>query len=384
MNRDSVKGSYYIRVSKSGWYVCYQFYKDGVRSQASVAKLAYRELGFKTEMSVDEAKERCKLLNAERGLIKDKIRVAAKRVTEIKNINETLFPTHSVEAFQELLKEENFGSEAHLEKLYSHFNFIQTMVNYLRLQPFEYKDNSKKIYKYFISKQISLNYSYRLLTVLNRWGKFHSKTTGQFYDDVKAPRGREQSAIADAQKTKSGKETELGVRTESLPLVPEKLQAAKDKLIPDQFNWLKISVWFGLRPEEVDLLDDDTQFRVEFNLKSKTKVLHVYQPKLQSIPENKRWKRIPVVFKEQEECLELIAEGNFERPLNKTIRKHCGQGITCYGGRKNFVDMMLDKGQRIEDISLWLGHTSIETTWKHYKNRQTINFIETAETSVSK
>jgi hypothetical protein len=138
VNKKQVEGSYYIRVRTTGWYLWFQRYTDGIRKQEKVAVLAYRELGFKVEMSVDEAKARCAQLNKERGLIKTKVRLAAKRVTELKSLNEILFPTSSVEDFQELLKEENFGSNEHLYKLFSHFNFIQEMCNHLKILPIEY------------------------------------------------------------------------------------------------------------------------------------------------------------------------------------------------------------------------------------------------------
>lgn len=191
-----------------------------------------------------------------------------------------------------------------------------------------------------------------------------------------APRGNQLSAIADAQQTKTGKDTDLGVRTESLPLTPEKLQKAKDKLLPDQFNWLFLSIWLGLRPEEVDMLAQPKKFKVEKNSKMKVTVLFVYQSKLQSISESKRWKAIPLFREEQKKCLKIIESKAFKRPLNKTVRKHVGRGITLYGGRKGFVDLMLSLGQRLENISMWLGHKDISTTWQHYKDKNVVNFDE--------
>jgi hypothetical protein len=38
---------------------------------------------------------------------------------------------------------------------------------------------------------------------------------------------------------------------------------------------------------------------------------------------------------------------------------------------------MLDKGQTLENISLWCGHKSVETSWKHYKDRNRIDFEDT-------
>ncbi len=102
---------------------------------------------------------------------------------------------------------------------------------------------------------------------------------------------------------------------------------------------------------------------MSLKLKSGVKVLNVYQSKLQLVAESKRWKKIPIIFDEQDQCLQIIFSGGFRRPLHKTVRKHCGKGIKLYGGRKAFVDVMLDKDQKIEDISQWLGYTSLGTTW---------------------
>lgn len=369
-----LSGNYYIRVRPTGWFVWYQHYVEGKRTQERVDDKAVRDIGFKKEWSVDQAKTHCHQLNNERSLLKEKMRVSAKRVTSLKSINETLFPQTKVEAFQELLEEENFGSKTHLEKLNSHFNFVQKMINELKILPVEYKESSKKIYKYFIKEKISPSYAARLISLLNRWGKFVSKTNGSYFDNVVVPRGRELSAIAEAQQTKTGKDTDLGVRTESLPLDPETLKEAKDKFKIEQYNWLLISVWFGLRPEEVECLHIEKRYRIEYNLKKKIKVLHVYQSKLQSIAEDRRWKAIPVIFPEQEECLDIISEDNFQKPIYKIMRKHIGNGITLYGGRKGFVDLMLSHGQKLENISIWLGHKDISTTWKHYKDKNEINF----------
>ena len=378
-----ISGSYYIRARKTGWFVYHQkCFAGGIRHRAPVPALALRELGFRAEWTVAEAKRHCSQLNKERSLLREKIRLSAKRVTGLKTVDETLFPQDRIDEFQALLEEENFGSEKHLEKLKSHFQFIQAMCNKLRIQPVEYKESAKKIYKYFVGMKISPSYCTRILSLLNRWGRFVSRKSGLYFEDVPAPRGRELSAIADAQQTKRGTETDLGVRAPSLPLSPETLQKAALKLIEAQHNWLLLSVWFGLRPGEVDLLADGRRYRVEFNLKKQVKVLHIYQSKLQSISEDKRWKAIPIIFPEQEACLKIIEDGNFKKPLHKTMRKHVGRGITLYGGRKGFVDLMLSRGQKIEDISMWLGHKDISTTWMGYKDRQEITFTRTGETQI--
>lgn len=367
-------GSYYIRVRPTGWYLWHQSYVNGKRVQTKVDGKALVTLGFKREWSIDEAKAHCSQLNKERSFIKEKVRLAAKRVTELRSINETLFPQSDVEHFQHLLAEENFGSEAHFSKLISQFNFIQQMVNELRILPQEYKLESKRIYKYFIKRKISINYATRLTSLLNRWGRFKCRASATYYDEVAPPRGNVQSAIADAQQSKQGTNTELGVRTESAPLTPTLLEAAKDRLKLEQYNWLYLSVWLGLRPEEVEALRDPKKFKLEYSLKHKIHYIKIYQSKLKSVAADKRWKTIPLIFPEQSNVPSIIKSGAFVKPLNKIVRKYVGAGITLYGGRKGFVDLMLSLGQRIEDISMWLGHKDISTTWKHYKDKEVINF----------
>jgi integrase len=54
------------------------------------------------------------------------------------------------------------------------------------------------------------------------------------------------------------------------------------------------------------------------------------------------------------------------------IKKATGKSIFQYGGRKGFQDLMLNRGQKLEDISAWMGHQSIEMTWKRYRNRKRV------------
>lgn len=373
------KGTFYIKKngsSKGTWSLYYQTFHENKKSQESVVKLAYEELGFRTDMTLDEAKARVKQLNAERKIDREKIRKSAKRVIELKLIDKTLFPPEHVNAFMERLSDENFGSDEHLQKIFSHFNFIQKMLLELKItSPSEYRDESKRIYKYFVKKKVSVNYGARLISLLNRWGKFISKIRGQFFDEVSVPKGRERSAIADAQRTKSGKNSELGVRMPSDPLTPEILQKMKSKVSEEVYRWLYLTVWLGLRPDEADSVVNKKSVKITFDEINKVNVISIYQSKLMSISEDLRWKHIPVIFKEQEKCLDIIETGNIHRPHPKTIRKHSGSDrITCYGGRKGFVDLCLDRNQEVTDISMWLGHKDSSITMRVYKQRQIVRF----------
>lgn len=371
------KGVFFIRVRKTLWNVWYQYYEKGKRYQEKVELLAYPEIGFRPDMSAEEAKARCKQLNTERRIEKDNIRKAASRVVELKVLDETLFPKDQVGTFIEKLEEENFGSDEHLKKTISAFNFIQKMVIDLKLtDPGKYHEDSKRIYKHFLKKKVSVNYANRLIALLNRWGRFVARIRGSYFEDVNPPKGRERSAIAEAQQSKTGVNSERGVRIKSDPLTPEILETMKSKVSIEHYNWLYLTVWLGLRPEEADGLKDPKSYKVNVT-DDGVAVLSVYQPKLMSIPEHERWKHIPLIFKEQLRVLEIIESGEFLKPLAKTIRKHSGSDrINQYGGRKNFVDLCLDRDQNFVDISAWLGHKDTSITFGVYKQRQLVRYTK--------
>lgn len=144
-------------------------------------------------------------------------------------------------------------------------------------------------------------------------------------------------------------------------------------MIPEQFNWLFISVWLGLRPLEIDNLKDSKMWEVE-ELPTGTQVLWVFQTKLVALPPIDRWKPIPLIYDEQKFALKMIESKSFERPLMKTVRRYFGRGISLYGGRKGFTDLMLEKGNSLESISQWMGHSTISRTWRTYKDRRGVKF----------
>lgn len=123
----------------------------------------------------------------------------------------------------------------------------------------------------------------------------------------------------------------------------------------------------GLRPQEVDNLKNKELWNIEENCS--LKILWVFQTKIVSLPHEDRWKPIPILFDEQEFALRIIKSQKIQRPLVKTVHHYFGEGIDLYGGRKGFVDLMLSKGHTLENISVWMGHSTLERTWKSYKQR---------------
>lgn len=50
--------------------------------------------------------------------------------------------------------------------------------------------------------------------------------------------------------------------------------------------------------------------------------------------------------------------------------RYFGPGVTLYAGRKGFSDLMLSRGQSFENISIWMGHSTLQRTWRSYKSRR--------------
>ncbi len=83
----------------------------------------------------------------------------------------------------------------------------------------------------------------------------------------------------------------------------------KSKVSEETFNWLYMSVWLGLRPEEVDSITNKKAVKVTYDDVNKFNVVSIYQSKLMSISEEMRWKHIPLIFKEQnKKALKLFSQ----------------------------------------------------------------------------
>ena len=209
------------------------------------------------------------------------------------------------------------------------------------------------IHKALENSGLSLDYVWRLLGVINEWGRFLAYSTGKFYVDVRPPKREQAEAIRDRQR-----------RRESQPLTPEKLRSARNGFDPKEYNWLLLTVWFGLRPHEVK------DVHMEVVSEGDLRALQVYQPKLTKLPKERRYKFIPLLFPEQIKAITLWKTEGIKRPLKKTVKKYCGTML--YGGRKGFVELMNQKGRKLVEISAWMGHRDIERTRRQYEKPKKI------------
>ena len=318
-------------------------------------------------MTIEEAQAQARSLNAQEEL---KRRAEQRLVIDAKKAEQTLVFDAFINPMDKAEFERKYLFQAVPEaararhKNNSYWQAAQSAIATLQLDTEEWSEMKRTFYAYFAEKTISPSYARKIMAVLNLWGAFQARKYRKMYLPIPHPRGRDASMIADAYFERSG-----GGQA-SHALTPELLETARSNLKPEQYHWLYLTVWLGLRPEEADSVKDLKCTKVVGN------VVHVYQSKLTSIPRAERWKVVPIREPEQKLCLDIIASLPIHRPLNKTIGKYAkDEKITGYGGRKNFTDLMLDRGHRLEDISQWMGHHSIDRTWRSYKNRQRLRNV---------
>jgi hypothetical protein len=362
--------SFYARKSgKSGWRLTQEVWSGGKRKQVAVPDQLYSQFGFRPEMTLEEARARVKLLNAEKTLVRHKHTAAARRVNLLTIEQSVYLPQPMAETFQTWLIDNTQGSGEHLTRILSHWKYVQEIVIALSVLPVDFHLNKGRIFNYFKSKKHSLDYFRKVVRILNAWGHFYCEKHGHFFRPL--PKlSRNESQILNDTNTESDKYV-----GPSGMLTPKLLESIRYRLLDENYKWLFISVWFGLRPKEISLmLTKKTSFRIERDIEKGVDILVVYQSKLTSIEQSRRWKFIPVICPEQKQALHFIKEGTFKVPRTKLLRQLTDGKVALYGGRKAFTDLMLDKGQSLEDISSWLGHQSIEMTWKRYRNKKRVSF----------
>lgn len=354
------------------WSLCFRTEAGGERTTKRVKSSDLRQYGLLPTMSLEEARARCKQLNLETTHL---ARAEASKLRTLeqaqltRQLERRLFPEQLVDEFlEERLKPKfMFGGtdpEAKYKKALSRWRFCLNMMAAVDLKPEHWAREPRVFYSYFQKQKVTAGYAVKCLVILNMWGYFVAEKQGKPFLPVPAPRGYDRQALEDKADEKEG------VAHESLPLTPELLTKIKSKLSTEHWNWLFVSLWFGLRPSEVG-----AEYRRATRLTPdgrKVRVLEVYQSKLAGLNKERRWKAIPILYLEQEKALELLEQGQIKKPYAAVLRKALGDGFGLYAGRKGFTDLMMGKGHQLVTVSRWLGHQDINQTLLAYKNRERV------------
>jgi len=344
------------------------------KKEWDVEKTKWRSLGFHSLMTLDEARVRAKQLNAQAFLKEQERRTQLRKIEDEQNSKrfDSVLPIEFVNEFEKRFISARDSETARglrkKSRAYTLWKAAQKVIVELQIDPSDWFYSTHEIYDHFHRRRLSLRYTNAILKFVNLWGFFISKKLARPFHPIPVPRGYERQRILEAFYEKD----RTSVAVPSKEISPERLDEVQGELNQLNFNWVYLSVWFGLRPQEVDNLKDQKLWRVE-TLAPGRKLLWVFQTKIIALPPEDRWKPIPIIFEQQEFALRIIESEAFKRPLTKTIRKHFGQGTTLYGGRKGFADLMLSKGQAFENISIWMGHSTLDRTWKSYKRRKKIH-----------
>lgn len=370
---------YYIRKLKTKnqnprWKVQFISYKKQYTGQSNakkprkdwdISKRRWIALGFKDSMSLEQARARARQINAKIEMRRQEER--RKQIEEEQFVLEQKFtaalPDIYKEEFEQRYLVGRYKNPGWQKRFLTCWRATQRMLTELQIDPVDWNEDAHLFDDYFQKKSYSFSYIKKILLVTNLWGHFLSRRLGQNFMRIPSPRGTEKARLLDAYFGKRDHRL-----TPSDPITPRQLAQAKHKFKKEQYNWLYLSVWLGLRPQEVDQLKNPQMVRLQ-NSTEGTPTLWIYQTKLVSVPHRYRWKLIPIIFKEQKKALHIVRSKNFQRPIVRTVKKHFGAHTTLYGGRKGFTDLMLSHQQNLFHISQWMGHSSIERTWKNYKSR---------------
>jgi hypothetical protein len=285
---------------------------------------------------------------------------AQRRATDFKEIEAVCLPADDVDQFQKWLIENRLRANS---KTISHWNKAKHLLKECALLPPDFHHNRLKILAYFTRKSLSLSYAKKVLSLVDAWGRFYCRRRELFYEPISRLNTLDGN---DIEETYMDSERFIGA---SEPLTPVMLTKLREKLKLEQWKWLFVTVYFGLRPSEVN-----GKFRIEYNDDLSMDVLYVYQSKLRRLKRDERWKAIPAFMPEQREALTYLQAGGLKPPLVKTLKRYTGKHVTLYGGRKGFEALMLAAGRSFEELSNWLGHQSFDRTWRSYRQRKNVRF----------
>jgi hypothetical protein len=329
--------------------ILFERWVNKARQYSAINRRDWPRHGFLESMTLEQAKSHMQTLNARERIHRQEARRQACLARERSNREEqsAYFPDELLREF-----EEHKLVPSRKGKIY--WGKAKKIMTAVALSPERWGDYSEKFYREFVAQKMSMSYVRDVLPRINKWGAFYCRRLGLSFEPIpKIPRdwtGRIAEANFEAGSTRGN--------IESDPITQEELKGLEE----DELRWLRWTVWFGLRPGEVDLLalpSAPKTWRIE------KERLWVFQPKLQGVKLKDRTKAILIFHEEQKKLVAEIGKP-IKRPKRKRFLKVFKPTQTLYGGRKGFVALMKGLGRTFEEVSAWLGHQNINRTYQSY------------------
>lgn len=356
-----------------GWRLIVEDYTHGKRRDIYPRREDYARYGLDAADSYERAKEKLTVVRAanqvERTLER---RAKIEHRLKKEDMKESAWlPRPLYRRFLEWLQERRVWDNIP-SKTESHLRAMRKLILDVNVDPSEWPERPEKIYRWFLKNKLSLSYLDKVLPLLNEYGYYYCRELKKPFVPVNTPRGDVARRIDDA-----NHEDRDGSQSASLPMDPLAHLPKLEPLGDARMRWVRLSLYFGLRPSEVDELEPLNKGRIWEAKKDEhgVWVLHFYQRKLVRIARERRWKRIPCILKEQADLIqEILHEMPIERPYHYNLSDALGPGHGLYAGRKGFEKLMRGKGQKNDNVSRWLGHQDIRTTEQHYREAEAVEY----------
>lgn len=355
--------SYVLTRLRNGWRLRA---KDGTRwRHVPQGSLEARELGLSPSLSFEDAQTRLTSHRAEEKLHAARLRGLDARVKKEALVQSAWLPVDIVREFVEhVVPDENVPMR--------HWNAVQRLIAEVNLDPSEWRFRKKNVWAWFVEKRYSPDYAWRLIRVANLYQALYCARRQKAWSDLPMPSGPALVEIRIAnRKERQG-------RQETFPLTLELLKTAARSLPVAEYSWLAVSLWFGLRVEEMKRLvpeEQGTSWYVDRN-DPRFPVLWVKQWKLvrEGLPEEEAWKAIPACEQDQVACLPSIEQGSLKMPYHRKLKTLVHERLSLRSGRAYFVTLMHGLGYKEQLCSKWLGHRSLSTTRSHYERTRTVYY----------
>lgn len=358
---------YTARLIKNNVYIYLETYSP--RKQKVISKNEYRHLGFSTSMGIEEAKTRCKELNGDAKLQRESIKKTntLKRIAQQQLVGSTYLPSPRISLFMTELENDYSDNPERLVNVKKLWVTAHKVISELQLDFTKFYDNRNLFHNYFRTKAYSPDYIKKLIWIINKWGEFSARKVQSYYKNIpKLPSTTKQTIL-------NKRQAKIGIKRPAEIITFKELNNLKTSFqnndLEEQWNWMFIAFNFGLRPTECDWLLNQSEIPIEWDKQNKCDVLRIYQSKLVSVSKDERYKVIPIYLKSQKEAITILETKKAKRPLNKSLKRLFKKNVQTYSPRKSFTDYMLENNFKLEDISIFLGHRSIDMTWKHYKGK---------------